>query len=52
MIYEIGIFWIIPLIMCPFFLGILTGVKTARQRIMIKLLKKMDLEELQKLLDG
>jgi len=52
MIYEFEAMWIIPIILTPFFLGLLTGIRIAKQKITMKLLEKMGIEEFEKLMEN
>lgn len=49
--YSINAWWLIALVFIPFLLGIIIGVKVAVQKIYIKLLKKLDTEQIKKLMD-
>jgi hypothetical protein len=49
--YPISGGWLIALVFIPFLFGLLLGIKNTRARIMLKLLKKLDENEIKKLLD-
>jgi len=51
MIYQINGFWLILLIMTPFILGILVGLRVMKQKIIMMLLKKLSINEFEKLMD-
>jgi hypothetical protein len=49
--YTINAWWLIALIFIPFLLGLIIGVKVAIQKIYIKMLKKLDMDQIKKLMD-
>lgn len=51
MIYQINGWWLILLIITPFILGILVGLRVMKQKIIMKLLKKLSINEFEKLMD-
>jgi len=49
--YTIDTWWLILLVFTPFVLGLLIGIYKTKIFVMEMLLKKMDINELEKLLD-
>jgi uncharacterized protein YneF (UPF0154 family) len=49
--YTIDTWWLILLVFTPFVLGLLIGIYRTKIFVMEMLLKKMDINELEKLLD-
>lgn len=52
MIYQINEWWLICLIITPFVLGLLSGIRVAKQKITMKLLKTLSIDEFKKLMDS
>ena len=49
--YVINWGWLVALIFIPFLLGLVAGIKYTQQKITLKLLKKMSIDEFKKLMD-
>jgi len=50
--YVINWSWLIALIFIPFVLGILVGIRVSRAKMTMKLLQRLDVEEVKKLMDN
>lgn len=51
MLYQINEWWLICLVIAPFILGLLSGIRVTKQKIIMKLLKTIDINEFEKLMD-
>ena len=51
MILEIDYMWLVPLIFLPFILGLLAGLRTMKQKIVMHLLEKLSVDEFEKLME-
>jgi len=49
--YVINWGWLIALAVLPFLAGIMIGVTYAREKMTMKILKKLDVDEIKKLLE-
>lgn len=44
--------WLIPLVFIPFVLGIFSGMRVMKQKMILHMLEKMDIQEFDKLIEG
>jgi hypothetical protein len=51
MLYCINEWWLILLVFTPFILGLLTGISHTYRKFLMKAMKKLPLEEFNKLVD-
>lgn len=52
MIYHINTWWLVLLVITPFLLGLLYGIRFTKHKITMKLMQKLSIEEIEKLLES